>query len=52
MGHGVGGVDLADDLLGFVGSEVKVELGGSFSAILHVLPVVYVELSHLAVQLA
>ena len=52
VGHGAGGINLADDLLGFVGSEVKVELGGSFSAILHVLPVVYVEFSHLAVQLS
>ena len=51
MGHGVGGVDLADDLLGFVWSEVKVELGGSHSAVLHVLPVVYVKFSKLAVQL-
>ena len=51
MGYGVGGVDLTDDLLGFVGCEVKVELGGSFSAVLHMLPVVYVEFSHLAIQL-
>ena len=49
--HGVGGVDLADDLLGFIWSKVKVELGGSHSAILHVLPVVYVKFSKLAVQL-
>ena len=51
MRHGVGGLDLADDLLGFIWSKVKVELGGSHSAILHVLPVVYIKFSKFTVQL-
>ena len=51
VGHSAGGVDLADDLLGFIRGEVKIKLGGSLSAVLHVLPVVYVKFSKLTVQL-
>ena len=52
MRDSVGGVDLPDDLLCLKGGVLDFELLGHVSVILHVLPVVDVELDHLAVQLA
>ena len=52
MGNSVGGVDLPDDLLRFKGCVVDVEQVGHDSVILHVLPVIYIKLDHLAVHLA
>ena len=51
MGDGAGDIYLADDLLCLVGGVVNVEHGSHLSAILHVLPVIDVELSQLAVQI-
>ena len=52
MRDSVGGVDLADDLLCLEGGVLDFELLGHVSVILHVLPVIDVELNHLVVQLA
>ena len=51
MGNGAGGVDLTNDLLGFIGSVVDLEVGSHLSAIHHVFPVVDVKVSNLTVQL-
>ena len=48
MRDGVGGVDLLDDLLCLIGGIVDVELVGHLSAILHMLPIVDVELDYSA----
>ena len=52
MGDGVGGVDLPDDLLCFKGCIADLEQGGHISVILHMLPIIYIKLSHFAVQFA
>ena len=52
MRDSVGGVYLLDDLLCLVGGIMDVEQGRHLGAILHVLPIVNVELNYLAEQLA
>ena len=47
-----GSVYLTDDLLCLAGGIVNVEHGRHLCAILHVLPVIDVEFSHLAIQFA
>ena len=51
MRDSVGGVYLLDDLLCLIGGIVDVEQGRHLGAVLHVLPVVDVEFSYLAIQL-
>ena len=48
----VGCVDLSDDLLSLEGCVANIEQVGHVRVVLHVLPVVDVELNHLAVHLA
>ena len=51
VGDSAGGVDLTNDLLGFIGSVVDLEVGSHLNAIHHVFPVIDVKISNLTIQL-